>query len=245
MLKPPARVLRFLWRAFMLAATILVISPGGIGRLLYRRQEGPLRSLWADTPMLILPTNAKAESDLGVHTATLAYETYFITDDFDYDLSRCHKSSGFGMLLPYFVFVWACWRFGRFHFFCHVGLLPQHERGQFNRFELALHRWLGKQVFFWTCSADNHRHFKGTGYLLAAVDRLKAEGYPLELRLVERIPNDRAEQLESVLRELADDRRRLHDLGVRGRRYVEKYFTPGAFAQRLPDAYQDLGANCA
>ena len=150
--------------------------------------------------------------------------------------------------------------------------------------------------------APNHRHFKGTRYLLAAVDRLKAEGYPLELRLVERVPNDRAmelyrtadlvfdqcligfhgyfaieamalgkpvmcyirkpddyllhpeecpivsaraNQVESVLRELAADRRRLHELGVRGRKYVEKYFTLGAFAQRLRGAYQDLGAKCA
>ncbi len=150
--------------------------------------------------------------------------------------------------------------------------------------------------------APNHRHFKGTRFLLAAVDRLQAEGYPVELQLVERVPNDqamemyrsadlvfdqcligfhgyfaieamalgkpvmcyirkpedyllhpeecpivsaRSDQVESVLRELIADRRRLHALGVRGRAYVEKYYTPGAFAQRLQGAYQDLGAKCA
>jgi glycosyltransferase involved in cell wall biosynthesis len=37
--------------------------------------------------------------------------------------------------------------------------------------------------------APNHRHFKGTDYLLKAVEQLKAEGVEIELVLVERMPN--------------------------------------------------------
>lgn len=40
--------------------------------------------------------------------------------------------------------------------------------------------------------APNHRHFKGTDYLLRTVDKLKAEGLNLELVLVEKMPNEKA-----------------------------------------------------
>jgi glycosyltransferase involved in cell wall biosynthesis len=40
--------------------------------------------------------------------------------------------------------------------------------------------------------APNHRHFKGTDYLVAAVERLRSEGLPVELRCVERVPNEQA-----------------------------------------------------
>ena len=42
--------------------------------------------------------------------------------------------------------------------------------------------------------APNHRRFKGTSYLVAAVDELVSRGLPIELILVERVPN--AEALE-------------------------------------------------
>jgi glycosyltransferase involved in cell wall biosynthesis len=37
--------------------------------------------------------------------------------------------------------------------------------------------------------APNHRELKGTRFLLAACEELKAEGEPIELRLVEKVPN--------------------------------------------------------
>lgn len=40
--------------------------------------------------------------------------------------------------------------------------------------------------------APNHRQFKGTKYLVAAVEELRREGVQIELVLVERIPNDQA-----------------------------------------------------
>jgi hypothetical protein len=146
--------------------------------------------------------------------------------------------------------------------------------------------------------APNHRAFKGTRYLLEAVQCLQAEGLPVELQLVERVPNRealeiyrtadivfdqclighhgyfaleamamgkpvlvyirdpqryllhpdecplinaRADRVLTVLRQLVTDRRRLHQLGVQGRRYIEKYFTVSAFARRLASAYHDLG----
>jgi hypothetical protein len=40
--------------------------------------------------------------------------------------------------------------------------------------------------------APNHRHFKGTRFLIEAVEQLHREGLALELKLVERLPNDEA-----------------------------------------------------
>jgi glycosyltransferase involved in cell wall biosynthesis len=39
--------------------------------------------------------------------------------------------------------------------------------------------------------APNHRHYKGTDYLVQAVERLKGRGYALDLMIVEGIPNQR------------------------------------------------------
>jgi hypothetical protein len=40
--------------------------------------------------------------------------------------------------------------------------------------------------------SPNHRHYKGTRFLVEAVDRLRDEGLPLELVLIEGMPNDEA-----------------------------------------------------
>ena len=146
--------------------------------------------------------------------------------------------------------------------------------------------------------APNHRMFKGTHFLIEAVDALQSEGVSLELILVERIPNEKALEIyrsadvvfdqclvgfhgyfaveamalgkpvmcfirkpaeyllhadecplinthvstlkDDVLK-LAKNREQLRDIGITGRRYIEKYFTLEAFAQRLKMAYEELG----
>lgn len=146
--------------------------------------------------------------------------------------------------------------------------------------------------------APNHREFKGSKYLEAAVAALRAEGAEIELVLVERVSNEEALRiyrsadvifdqcligfhgyfaLEAMalgkpvmcfirnpneyllrpdqcpiinthrdtvaedLRKLIGHRSHLHKLGEQGRRYVEQYYSPDAFASRLRAAYIDLG----
>lgn len=146
--------------------------------------------------------------------------------------------------------------------------------------------------------APNHREFKGSKYLEAAVSALRAEGAEIELVLVERVSNDEALRiyrsadvifdqcligfhgyfaLEAMalgkpvmcfirkpneyllrpeecpiinthrdtvtedLRKLIGRRSHLRKLGEQGRRYVEQYYSPDAFASRLRTAYMDLG----
>jgi len=146
--------------------------------------------------------------------------------------------------------------------------------------------------------APNHRMFKGTRFLVAAVDELRAEGINIELVLVEKLPNQQAIEiyrsadvifdqcimgnygyfalegmavgkpvmcfirkpaeyllhpescpiinthistLKEDLRRLADNREQLTELGIQGRQYIERYFTPVAFAERLKRVYNELG----
>ena len=145
--------------------------------------------------------------------------------------------------------------------------------------------------------AANHRFFKGTRYLMAAVEQLQHEGLAIELDIVEGLTQREAFEayrradlifdqctsgfhgylsLEAMalgkpvlcfirrrdfllhpdecplqntspttlvddLRRLAADRKKLHELGQQGRRYIEQYFTLDAFAQRLALVYRELG----
>jgi hypothetical protein len=363
------------------------------------RQNGRIRrSLWTGTPIITMPINARAERLLGVQADSLVYHTYFITDQFTYNLSRWMRIPGLRLMIAFFVFTWAAIRYQRFHFYLDAGLLPSSSRLQINREEVKILFQLGKEIFFWTYGADvrtrkktealgafhccldcpapsracicddtqgeknvallaqhskavfamgdmleytpgsrndlffwpvdldagsrrkyapyypdshgtgpihivhapNHRAFKGTRFLLDAVEKLRAEGFPITLTIVERIPNDRAleiyrtadiifdqcmvgfhgyltleamamgkpvmcfirkpqqyllhpeecpivntpaDQIETTLRNLLSNRNGLHELGVQGRKYVEKFFTPEAFAQRLRSAYRQLGVD--
>ena len=145
--------------------------------------------------------------------------------------------------------------------------------------------------------SPNHRFFKGTDYLIKVVEKLKKEGLPIELNVVERVSNERAlemycqadilaeqfligwhgftaieamalgkpvisyirkreyllqpdecpivsanpDELEEVLRDLAQHPEKREWLGRRGREYVEKYFSLAAFAERLRKIYLHHG----
>ena len=255
-----------------------------------RRNTPVRRSLWAGTPILTLSVTAQAERMLGVEAHSLVYQPYFITNRFDFNLSRWHSMPIVGRLLPYAVLLWACLRYQRFHFFYSHGILPSLRPFHFNQRELKLLRKLGKEVFFWPYGADvrfetrtrtlgptncctdcpapgqfcvcdegsaqenferirkyatavfsmgdmleytpgsrndlfhwpidldadsgqrfapvypdpdsqeptrvvhspNHRWFKGTRFLLDAIDNMRRDGINIELTLIERMPNDQA-----------------------------------------------------
>jgi glycosyltransferase involved in cell wall biosynthesis len=52
--------------------------------------------------------------------------------------------------------------------------------------------------------APNHREIKGTRFLIQACDELKAEGVPIELEVVEGVPNQRLRELMSECEIIAD-----------------------------------------
>jgi len=243
------------------------------------------RILWAPTPILTISTNSKAERLLGYDSQTLVYHTYYLTENFDYNLERFFRSPFFGIFVSWFVFLWAVVRYDVFHFFFDRGLLPAKAPRGINRLELPLLKMGGKRVivsayggdvryesrcrsqgkyncctdcdqkftacvcseglamsnidyinryanmtlsmgdmkdytpgsrndlFYWAIDlkgmeyvgvkgenvfpikiihAPNHRQFKGTKYLVDAVNRLKRHGYEIELQLIEKVTNREA-----------------------------------------------------
>jgi len=271
--------------------TVLALYPV---RLLGRLFTGRVVSLWAGTPIITMATNARAERLLGVNAKSLVFTTFYITDAFDYNLSRFTAIPLLGRLVPLLVFIWACITVDRLHFYCSRGILPSRGAFTFDFRELYVYRWVGIDVFLWAYGADvrnqqtaramgypnpctdcdtpgrycicderqaaenmrklsrlsramfagmgemfgytpgsiddlfywpldfeadrgekyrpvfsdpnddrplrivhasNHRMFKGTRFLIEAVEQLRAEGESIDLVLVERVPNDRAVEL--------------------------------------------------
>ena len=276
---------------WLACAMALLLWPVRVARRLFRRR---LFSLWSGTPIITMATNCRAERLLGVDAKSLVFTTYFITDVFDYNLSKASSIPLIGRLLPISVFLWACLRADRLHFYCDRGILPSRRPFTFDFRELQVYRLLGIDVFLWAYGADvrsraacqaqgkpnscsdcdepgkyclcdatihasnmrklsalsravfsgmgdmfgytpgsiddvyywpldlatdggekyrpfypqpakdgplrivhasNHRMFKGTKYLIEAVDALRSEGEQVELVLVEKVPNRQALEL--------------------------------------------------
>jgi glycosyltransferase involved in cell wall biosynthesis len=284
------RILPRLYTVLVFPVCLLgvLLAPFRLIRKRIRRNR--IRSLWAGRPIITLSLKSRAERSLGIRASSLVYSTYYTTCDFDYNLSRLYAVPGFGKLIPFGVFLWACVCVDRLHFYCDRGLIPSAKPFAVNFAELYVYRLLGIQVLFWTYGADvrsreatralgepncctecvlvgracfcderarvkkverlqkysnamfsmgdmteytpgsrndlffwpidlhgkdaatyapvypevtkagplrivhasNHRMFKGTHFLIDAVEDLKADGVPIELVLVEKVPNEKA-----------------------------------------------------
>ena len=136
-----------------LAARVLVFVLYPV-RVVRKLASGRTRSLWSGAPILTLPIKCRAERMLGVEARSLVFTTYYITDAFDYNLSRLSAVPVVGRLLPLAVFVWACVMMDRLHFFCDRGILPSKKLLTFDFRELSIYRLLGIDVFCWTYGAD-------------------------------------------------------------------------------------------
>ncbi len=340
--------------------------------------------------------NAKAENMLNIHARSLVYNTYYITNEFDINLSTLFSLPYIGKAIPYLTFIWACIFIDRLHFYYNRGLLfslKPYNAFTLNEVELYVYKLLGVEIFFWPFGADvrtrnttkklgepnccsecnligiacicdekrhirnykktlkyskavlsmgdmieytpgsrndlffwpvnlldnkykpsfpdtnpnrpvkvvhasNHRLFKGTHHLIKAINNLKQKGMPIELQIVEKIPNKMAfdiyrtadlifdqclvgfygffaieamalgkpvmsflrksqdyllshnecpiirthiNTLENDLYNLILNKDRLRQIGIAGRKYVEKYFSLNAFASRLAKLYHDIG----
>ncbi|MEO7725951.1 MAG: glycosyltransferase family 4 protein, partial [Burkholderiales bacterium] len=111
-------------------------------------------SLWTGAPIVNMANNARAERLLGCDSRSLVTHTYYITDAFDYDLSKWRSIPVLGYLVAFVIFVWVCLRVDRLHFYCDRGILPSHRAFTFNFLELRIYRWIGIPVLLWTYGAD-------------------------------------------------------------------------------------------
>jgi len=122
------------WIACALA---VALYPFRLVRKLFARS---VVSLWAGTPIITMATNSRAERLLGVNAKSLVFTTFYITDAFDYNLSRFTAIPLLGRLVQLLVFVWACITVGRLHFYCSRGILPSRGAFTFDFRELYVYR---------------------------------------------------------------------------------------------------------
>lgn len=253
-----------------------------------RRARGRLRSVWGVTPILTLPLLARCDRLLGLQAETIVYVTYYISRNFDWNLSKPHAWVVKHVPARYpdfceIVFLLALLRYDVFHYFYDRGLMAPDRRYGIAQREIDYLREHRKQLYTYAYGADvrerestlalgrwnfcvecddpgrycicredersasmrpletvatamvamgdmltyvpkpyhlnywpidierftpaqprrrapgtrlvvahapNHGHFKGTKYLVAAIDKLRAEGADIVLQEVRGVPNE-------------------------------------------------------
>jgi len=112
-------------------------------------------SIWSGAPIICMAKTCKAERLLGFNSRSLVRSTYYITDEFDFDLSRLSRGNRFLSLgLTYFSFLVACVLAKQVHSYVDGGILPSRVRRHFSSLELFIYRLLGIRLFIWTYGAD-------------------------------------------------------------------------------------------
>jgi glycosyltransferase involved in cell wall biosynthesis len=107
----------------------------------------------------------------------------------------------------------------------------------------ALEVYRSADLIFDQCLVGFHGYFALEGMALGKPVMCFIREPARYLLAAEECPlvNTHVMTLKSDLRALARDRARLQVLGRQGRSYIEKHFTPEAFARRLRRAYEELG----
>lgn len=119
------------WDAF-LAAIILDAKKISETRL----KKGQPRSLWGTTPIISLGPCVKADRIVGIDAESLVFTTYYVTNDFDINLTsqvEAVRNAGFEFAFYWLVLIWALISYDIFFYFNDRGiLLPEESTGRFN-----------------------------------------------------------------------------------------------------------------
>jgi hypothetical protein len=141
---------------------VRVAVPIGRHRTRVRLAQGVPASIWGVTPILTLPLKARADQMLGFESRSLVFVTYYITQNFDYNLQRVMawlRNHAGGLVYPFeqLLLAWAIWRFDVFHYFYDQGLTSRATRFGVNPRELDLLKASGKRVYLYAYGADVRR----------------------------------------------------------------------------------------
>lgn len=127
-----------------------------------RLEAGRGRTIWGVTPILTLPLKARADRLLGFRSHSLVFVTYYISQNFDFNLRLL--VNGVSKYAPMFyraldrlVLAWAISRYDVFHLFYDRGLMRPVTRFGVNPEELRLLRAAGKRVYLYAYGADVRR----------------------------------------------------------------------------------------
>jgi hypothetical protein len=141
---------------FMLAAVVRRARESTERRL----ARGTVRTLWASTPILTLPILAKCDRLLGLRSASLVFNTYYITRSFDINLFvfeaavRLTQSRFMRRNFRRIVLAWALLRFDVFNYFYDRGLMVSDGRYGIHPEELQLLFDSTKRLYTYAYGAD-------------------------------------------------------------------------------------------
>lgn len=111
-------------------------------------------SVWCGAPIITMAHNASVERLLGVRAISLVTHTYFLTNQFDVDVSRWVKKRVFRYAASWISLAAIFLLAKRVHTYFDGGVLPALERFQFNRHELFIYRLAKLEHFVWCYGAD-------------------------------------------------------------------------------------------
>lgn len=111
-------------------------------------------SVWCGQPIIAMAVNCRAERLLGVKSLSIVTHTYFVTQAFDWDVSRISKSRAFRYFASWTLLAWVLLFAKRVHTYCDGGLLASTTAFEFNPRELFLYRLAGLKHVAWTYGAD-------------------------------------------------------------------------------------------
>ncbi|MEO7728169.1 MAG: hypothetical protein ABIS45_13010 [Burkholderiales bacterium] len=127
-----------------------------IGKLLtrYRLWRGHPRSLWGITPILTTTLLARSDRLLGIKGESLAFTSYYITQNFDRNLQSFITRRGLENNIYFYrlVLAWALLRYDFFNYFFDRGILPANQLGQTS--ELSILKRAGKRIYVYPYGAD-------------------------------------------------------------------------------------------
>lgn len=112
-------------------------------------------SVWTGAPIITVAKNCRAERLLGFDSISIVRTSYYITDEFDWVLSRMARGSRLlAFLLAYLSFLAVCVMAEQVHAYADGALLPSRRRRHFSPLELLAYRMLGIRLMIWTYGAD-------------------------------------------------------------------------------------------
>jgi len=111
-------------------------------------------SIWTGAPIINLAINAKAERLLGIQSYSLVSNVYFISEKFDFVLSKFCKYKIIIFFLRYLSCFLICIFASKVHAYVDGGILPQKKFRSFNDFEIRLYKLFSIDLFIWTFGAD-------------------------------------------------------------------------------------------
>lgn len=111
-------------------------------------------SVWCGQPIIAMAVNCRAERLLGVKSLSIVTHTYFVTQAFDWDVSRISRSRIFRYVTSWVLLSWVLLFAKRVHTYCDGGLLASTSTFAFNPRELFLYRLARLTHIAWAYGAD-------------------------------------------------------------------------------------------